>query len=246
MGVPHPDCATTVGRRSPARVVPPTIPRTESETDTVVKRILPYLRRRGYEDLDIDFKTAIERTDRYGKGYVDLLIKCGKSKPQFLIEAKRNGKTLTAKDRNQAISYGKALEIPFVVVTNGQKVELYNTNTEAPLHFDGRLARTVPTKDQLPKVMRHLRANKMASDVPLNDLSLPYTPAVPLQQLNALFSRCLNRIRNIEKNEENAFADFSKLLFLRLLEEKAETSGFTLPYSYRFHEQIRFATPSRQ
>jgi type I restriction enzyme M protein len=236
VGATHPDDATTVGWRSPTRVVPPTVAKTESETDTVIKRILPYLRRRGYEDSDIDFETAIERTDRYGKGYVDLLIKCGKSTPQFLIEAKRNGKTLTAKDRNQAISYGRSLKTPFVVVTNGQKVELYNTNTEAPLHFDGRLARTVPTKDQLPKVMRHLRANKMASDVPLNDSSLPYRPAVPLQQLNALFSRCLKRIRNIEKNEENAFADFSKLLFLRLLEEKAETSGFTLPYSYRFYE----------
>jgi len=170
------------------------------------------------------------------QSYVDLLIKCGKSTPQFLIEAKRYGKTLTAEDRNQAISYGKSLKTPFVVVTNGQKVELYNTNTEKPLCFDGQLARTVPTKEQLPKVMSHLRANKMASDVPLDDSSLPYAPAVPLQQLNALFSRCLNRIRNIEKNEENAFADFSKLLFLRLLEEKAETGAFTLPYSYRFHK----------
>ena len=45
-----------------------------TETETVVKRILPYLARRGYsvED-DLDFETAVKTTDRYSNGYVDIL-----------------------------------------------------------------------------------------------------------------------------------------------------------------------------
>ena len=53
----------------------------------------------------------------------------------------------------------------------------------------------------------------------------------------AQFYKCHSIIRKIEKNEESAFADFSKLLFLKLLEEKNDVeSDFNIPYSYRFHE----------
>ncbi|WP_228394265.1 hypothetical protein, partial [Pseudomonas helleri] len=67
--------------------------------------------------------------------------------------------------------------------------------------------------------------------------SLPFRPGLALRQLNALFYKCHSAIRKIEKNEENAFSDFSKLLFLKLLEEKSDIEDdFNLPYSYRFHE----------
>lgn len=69
-----------------------------------------------------------------------------------------------------------------------------------------------------------------------SDRSLPFRPGLPLKQLNALFGRCHSRIRDIEKNEEHAFSDFSKLLFLKLLEEKSDAGQFKLPYSYQFHE----------
>jgi len=48
----------------------------------------------------------------------------------------------------------------------------------------------------------------------------------------------------IEKNEENAFSDFSKILFLKLLEEKWDVSGKTPPYSYQFYELA--STPKGQ
>ena len=64
-----------------------------TETDTVVKRILPYLVRRGYDiALDCNFEAKTKHPERYSKGYVDILVTCGKSKPQFLIEAKRSSK----------------------------------------------------------------------------------------------------------------------------------------------------------
>lgn len=210
-----------------------------SETDTVIKRILPYLVRRGYDpSSDIDFETATKHPDRYTKGYVDLLMTCGKAKPQFLIEAKRSSKNLTAKDAKQAIDYGRANSVPFVIVTNGKDIQAFNTKTGLAIRWDGTLSEKIPNKDQLSSVIRALKANPDSSDLPLGvgEKSLPFRPGLPLKQLNALFARCHSAIRKIEKNEETAFDDFSRLLFLKLLEEKSDTSDFVLPYSYRFHE----------
>lgn len=209
-----------------------------TETETVVKKILPYLVRRGYDiGKDLDFETAVKTTDRYGKGYVDILVTCGKTKPIFLIEAKRLAKKLTLKDRDQAVEYATPLGCPFVVVSNGSQIQCFNSKNHRPICWNGKLSERIPTKVQLPAVVRALKSNRETTDIPLeNDAGLPFRPGLPLKQLNALFARCHNAIRKIEKDEEHAFSDFAKLLFLKLLEEKADTSAFTLPYSYRFHE----------
>ncbi|SCQ62643.1 Type I restriction enzyme EcoEI M protein homolog [Propionibacterium freudenreichii] len=210
-----------------------------TETETVIKRILPYLRRRGYEpETDIDFETPVRNPDRYSKGYVDLLVNCGNKTPYFIIEAKRNGRTLTKADSKQAQDYARAVKAPFYVVTNGRVVQVFNTETGEALHWNGKLADKVPAREQVKDVVATLRRRKDATDIPLGngDSSLPFRPSLPLMQLNDLFRRCHNKIRNIEKNEETAFADFSVVLFLKLLEEKADLGEFTLPYSYRFWE----------
>ena len=37
-----------------------------TETETVIKKILPYMKRRGYDiEKDFDFETAVNTTDRY-------------------------------------------------------------------------------------------------------------------------------------------------------------------------------------
>ncbi|MCK6514667.1 N-6 DNA methylase [Myxococcota bacterium] len=209
-----------------------------TEAETVVKRILPYLRRRGYVvESDLDFETAVKTPDRYARGYIDILVTCGKAKPYFLIEAKRSSKRLGVKDRDQAISYGCGQKVPFVVVTNGTEVQCFNTASKEPIRWNGKTIERIPTKDQMVAVSAAFKTNKNLTDVPLgNDTSLPFRPGLPLKQLDALFARCHNAIRKIEKDENHVFADFSKLLFLKLLEEKADEGDVTLPYSYRLHE----------
>lgn len=216
-----------------------------TETETVIKKILPYLRRRGYDvETDFDFETAIKSTDRYGRGYVDILVTGGQAKPIFVIEAKRSSHRLSNKDRNQALDYGKSLGCLFVVVTNGTDIQCYNVHNGEPIRWNGSLIEKIPTRSQLGKVISTLKAEQDCTDIVLNgDRSLPFRPGLTLKQLNALFSRCHNAIRKIEKDEDNSFADFSKLLFLKLLEEKADmeftgtaTANFQLPYSMRFHE----------
>ncbi|MBR9920608.1 MAG: N-6 DNA methylase [Bacteroidetes bacterium] len=212
-----------------------------TETETVIKKILPYLNRRGYDlEKDLDFETPITTTDRYSKGYVDILVTLGEPRPVFLIEAKKISKKLTNKDRDQAINYAVSPEIkaPFVVVTNGKDIQCFNVKTKKRILWDGKLIDKIPTKSQLRHAIKTLRADPEQSNISLsNDSSLPFRPGLPLRQLNALFYKIHSLIRKIEKSEQNAFADFSKLLFLKLLEEKYDTEeGFTLPYSYRFHE----------
>lgn len=210
-----------------------------SETETVVKRVLPYLRRRGY-DIDKDLIFELDASDDHRKKFVDIAIRSSKNQVQFIVEAKRQSHRLTNTDRKQALTYGKKLEIPFVALTNGIDLELINVATGSDLTTNGnRSGRAIiPHKSQLSAALRKLRANPALSDLAQDDDTLPFRPGLPLKQLNALFYRCHSKIRNLEKDEDSAFADFSKILFLRLLEEKSDdpVTPISLPYSQRFHE----------
>lgn len=212
-----------------------------SETDTVIKKVLPYLTRRGYNiETDLDFEAPAKRAERLSLGYVDLLVTCGKAKPFFLIEAKKASKKLTNKDRDQALSYGRAYKVPFVVVTNGNDIVCFNTTSTEIIRWDGKSAEKIPTKDQLQKsVLGAFKKDKTILNVPLGtgeDGSMPYRPGLSPKQLKALFYRCHSDIRRIERSEDRAFQDFSKILFLKLYEEKCDIEDLTYPYSFVFHE----------
>lgn len=208
-----------------------------SETETVIKKIIPYLIRRGYDvDKDFTFEYPTKGTARANLGFVDILVRTG-TKISFLVEAKRIAKTLSQKDRDQAVAYGLDCKAPFVVLTNGNQFECLNTSTGKRIRWNGHLTDKVPSRTELSKALTALRKEPYLAEVPLSgDSSLPFRPGLPLKQLNALFGRCHNTIRKIERNEDHAFADFAKLLFLKLLEEKADAEEVNLPYSYRFHE----------
>ena len=127
-----------------------------SETETVIKKILPYLTRCGYDveqDMRFEQPTA---DDGITKGYIDILVTLGKKKC-FIIEAKKISKKLDNKDKLQALRYAKAEGVPFAVLTNGVNVFCFNTVTEERITFDGGLNDKLPTKEELPKVLRLLR-----------------------------------------------------------------------------------------
>jgi type I restriction enzyme M protein len=180
-----------------------------SETETVIKRILPYLRRRGYDEhADFSFEAGADYKDRYSRGYIDILVTCGRANPVFLIEAKRISRVIAERDEQQALDYGRAKQVPFVVVTNGKDVRCLNTRTGEPIRWNGSLVGRIPTRDQVLGTVEYLRRNRDARDVPLEgDASIPFRPGLPLRQLNRLFAKCHTWIRNIEKREDDAFAD---------------------------------------
>lgn len=229
-----------------------------SETETVIKRIIPYLVRRGYDiDKDLHFEVLAKNKERYDAGYIDILVWLDdktypKGSPTFLIEAKRLGKQLSDKDKTQAISYAKAegLNVPFVVVCNGSDIRCFNVKNGRAIKWNGKLSAKIPAKSQIRKVFAVFKKNAEVDDIPLDGeenvpsgvSSLPYRPGLPLRQLNALFSRCHNAIRKNEKDENHIFDDFSKILFLKLLEEKADMDpSFNLPYTYLFYELAAYS-----
>lgn len=210
---------------------------TASETETVIKKIIPYLTRRGFDvQTDFTFEYPTSGSVRANLGFIDILVRHS-GKIAFLVEAKRFAKTLSQKDRDQAVAYGADVKAPFVVLTNGTQFESYNSSSGKRIRWNGKLSDKIPSKKELPDALKALRKDPTLTEVPLaKDSSLPFRPGLPLKQLNALFSRCHNTIRKIERNEDHAFTDFAKLLFLKLLEEKADSEGTTLAYTYRFHE----------
>lgn len=212
-----------------------------SEMNTVVKKITPYLQRRGYSLQDNLFFGERAENDQERAGFVDILVKrtARANKALFLLEAKRDTARLNASHRQQALNYGTVLEVPFVVTTNGTEFELYNVVTGRKLKVNGSVIGKIPKYTVLDNVLTQFRANPFLDNITLtNDTSLPYRTGLNLPELNALIRRCHNTIRDVEKDEENIFADLSKLLFLKLLEEKEDRGelDFQLPYSYRFHD----------
>ena len=211
-----------------------------SETETVIKRILPYLQRRGYDiekDLRFEIPTGIPGEVR--KGFIDILMYCGRKNPIFLIEAKRDGTKITAKHKTQALEYGAGCGVLLVAVTNGHSFELLNATTKKPLFLNGSALDRIPSRsDLIGVVLKQLKQDPHASTVIIGkDRSLPYRPGLPLSKLNHLIKQCHNSIRKIEKNEEHAFSDFSKFMFLKLLEEKWDQERQQEPpYSFTFHE----------
>lgn len=209
-----------------------------SETETVIKRIVPYLQRKGYDlENDLCFEVMTE-TPKERKGFIDILVTCGKKRPFFLIEAKRDGTKFVNTHRKQALDYGESLKVLFVALTNVKQFELLNTHTSKKLKYNGSAVNRLPSKyDLLNSFIPQLKKNLQTDDIIISsDRSLPFRPGLPLSKLNHLIKQCHNSIRKIEKNEEYAFADFSKILFLKLLEEKWDAEGQQPPYTYMFHE----------
>jgi type I restriction enzyme M protein len=210
-----------------------------SETETVIKRILPYLVRRGYDiEKDLKFEDPVVISGTAQKGFIDILAMCGRASPVFLIEAKRDGTKIAAKHRQQALEYGASVGVLLVAVSNGRMFELFNVTTRKRLCLNGSALDRIPSKaDLLGVILPQLRKDRACDNIVISeDRSLPFRPGLPLSKLNHLIKQCHNLIRKIEKNEEHAFGDFSKFMFLKLLEEKWDQEGQTPPYSYTFHE----------
>jgi type I restriction enzyme M protein len=211
--------------------------RVATETTTVIKKILPYLKRLGYVvESEMFFETAVRGPPSKVKGFVDIEIHHNGALA-FLIEAKRDELRLSDKHRAQALGYGKECRVPFVAITNGQVFEIWNVTTGLQVTLNGERD-FCPSKADLSGVLTHFKRRPKSSDLKLS-AHASYRPGVTLHELTNIFKRCHNVIRDIEKDDEHAFSDFSKLLFLKLLEEKSDDEqldphGFRLPYTQRF------------
>lgn len=97
----------------------------ESDTVTIITDILSDVL--GYDKYsDITSEQAIRGT------YCDLAVKHD-GKAKFLIEVKAIGLTLRENHLRQAVNYGANQGIPWVVLTNGLRWEIYRIKFEQPI-----------------------------------------------------------------------------------------------------------------
>ncbi|MGH2638572.1 MAG: N-6 DNA methylase, partial [Rhabdochlamydiaceae bacterium] len=213
-------------------------PEMGKETSTIIKKILPYLNRLGYStNEELFFEESVKDKDEKIYGFTDIEVHIN-GILCFLIEAKRDSQKINEKHREQVIKYGKAKNVPFVVVTNGQTFEIWNPIQAKQITVNSQ-TNLCPAKKDLRFIISELRKQPTATELTIRAINKSYAPGVTFRELTNVFKRCHNAIRDIEKDDEHAFSDFSKFLFLKLLEEKAEEEefdpdGFDLPYTQRF------------
>ncbi len=100
----------------------------ESDTVTIITDVLAAVF--GYDKYtDITSEQAIRGT------FCDLAVKQD-GKLKFLIEVKAIGLTLRENHLRQAVNYGANQGIPWVVLTNGLRWEIYRIRFEQPVHHE--------------------------------------------------------------------------------------------------------------
>jgi hypothetical protein len=87
----------------------------------------------GHETIEINGKERYRKFGRY-----DVLVKVAE-KPLILFELKSPEKNIRPEDRDQAISYARLLDVmpPLVVISNGNKTEIYTTHDKQIWKPDG-------------------------------------------------------------------------------------------------------------
>ena len=213
-----------------------------TETSTVIKKILPHLNRLGYLVDNMEFEQAVRDEEEHVKGFTDIEIH-HKGRPVFLIEAKRDQTKLGAKERQQVLDYAQRRpDILFVVVTNGYDFQLYNARTGQRLKINGSILNGVPRRQDLDLVLGQLRDEPQSDNIVLTDRPPSYRPGLSEPELRKVFMRCHNRYRKHEGEDKEAFYEFSKIMFLKLLEEKSDKEvgqpdGYRVPGGWdRFDE----------
>ncbi len=214
-----------------------------NEISTILFKIRPYLNRLGYEtEKDLDFG---EPTIKDGQlmGFTDIRVKHN-NKPAFVIEVKRDSAKIKQEHIEQGLRYGRALDLPFIAITNGLEFQLFNTKTGNRLSINDHTFNVVPFKKDLELVLDYLKRNPQKDNIQITDRPQIYKKGVNKNELIKIFKKCHNAIRDIEKDDEHAFSDFSKILFLKLLEEKSEVEanepyGTKLPRGWYFFDELK-------
>lgn len=141
-----------------------------SQSDVVVKALLPYLKSLGYSELDLEFEKpfTFALSVQIGSKKVsirrpDILVKL-KDRYVMVVEAKNPEQAITKEAVDQATSYAVLLGAPFAMVSNGEVVEMFKVysilkHEQVPiLTKDQILREAFPTfsKTDMEEAKKHL------------------------------------------------------------------------------------------
>src|SRR3989338_4376108 len=163
-------------------------------------------------------KTVEQNKKFKGKNPDFVLYKSGTDEPIGIIEAKRSGQSLR-QALNQAINlYAGPLGIDIIFVTDGSIVESYDVRSKNNLKLDDQIITEFISEKQLLKFLEHG-----------SQLYSPEKIIYTKRELIKIFSEANDLLRKegIREGIER-FAEFSNLLFLKLIseiEEERENNG---------------------
>jgi type I restriction enzyme M protein len=186
-----------------------------SEEEVKVKCVLPYLEKIGYEKENLQ----LDRPVKIGRGltvYPDIVVLVDEE-PAMVVETKRPGESL-ANYVNQVISYSRLLRAPLAILTNGFKTEVYDA-------FEAvSLGRDIPSLSEIQKIEKEISwTDDMMERA---ESTLVIFENVP--KFSDVLSECHDIVWNRDHlSPEMAFDEVSKLLFLKVNEEKRGKEGKT-------------------
>ncbi|OHA92342.1 MAG: hypothetical protein A3J09_02620 [Candidatus Zambryskibacteria bacterium RIFCSPLOWO2_02_FULL_51_21] len=163
-------------------------------------------------------KTTEQNKKFKGKNPDYVLYKSGTDDPIGIIEAKRSGQSLR-QALNQAINlYAEPLGLDIIFVTDGSIVESHDVRSKSNLKLDDQIITEFISEKQLLKFLEHG-----------SQLYSPEKITYTKRELIKIFSEANDLLRKegIREGIER-FAEFSNLLFLKLIseiEEDRENSG---------------------
>lgn len=187
-----------------------------SEEEVKVKCVVPYLEKIGYEKENLRLDMPI----KIGRGvtvYPDIVVYVDDDKtPAMVVETKRPGESLV-NYANQVISYSRLLQSPIAVLTNGFKTEVYDAFEAISIGHD------IPIISEIRKIEKKVSSDEMRERA---ESTLIIFENVP--KFSDVLSECHDIIWNRDHlSPEMAFDEVSKLLFLKVNEEKRGKEGKT-------------------
>ena len=189
----------------------------KSEEDLKVKVVLPYLKKLGYSEEDMNFESPMEvvigskRTTVFSD--IEIILN---GKVELVIDIKRPNHSVKQTDILQASSYAKLIDTPpatMSCVTNGLTTIATNT-------FTGEQELNIPSKMQLMKRVNATQ-KKPFTDIQLNEVkSVLLTLAEP-EELFKLISSSKNVIeKRALIRSDQSFKEITKIILVKMNEER--------------------------
>jgi len=170
---------------------------TSSEANTKKKIVEPMLEILGWDtrsnEVLLEYPIKIGSTTKY-VDYALLL----ENKPVVLVEAKPLDAMLSNDDSAQVISYGRIEDVQWVVLTNGRKLKIFDTN-------EG--------KTEKECLVTEIDLRKLPAQA--NDLSLMSRESILTGDIEAAAKRLAatkNAIRNLKLKQREIAEEFTKIL----------------------------------
>lgn len=189
----------------------------KTEEDLKVKVVLPYLKKLGYSESDMNFESPMEVVIGSKKTivYSDIEIVLD-GRVELVIDIKRPSHAVTQTDILQAASYAKLISTPpatISCVTNG--ISVITTNT-----FTGEQEESIPTKSQLLKRVNSTK-KKVFTEIQLNEVKRVLLTLAEPEELYKLINSSKNTIeKKALIRSDQSFKEITKIILVKMNEER--------------------------